>query len=211
MSDAPINARLTIPNVITSLRLLLLPPFVACVIFQASPDPPDWSRWTAFGLFLFMSVTDMFDGMVARRLRQISRLGAVLDAVADKTLLTVSLVLLFQLGAAAEAGSPVALLFLPWWVLVIALTKDVAVCIGWLILRRKFGEIRLGAGWAGKWCTAAQMVLVLTMLIWFARPGIFGPIARILFVVASTLAVATILTYGRAAIRLLRDSDSPNF
>jgi len=205
MSDTPVNARLTIPNVVTSLRLLLLPPFVAFVVLQASADPPAWSRGAAFGLFLLMCVSDMFDGLLARRLHQISRLGAILDAVADKTLLTVSLVLLYTLGVTTEGDPSHRVLTLPWWVLAFALAKDLFVCIGWLILRRRRGDVRTGPSLAGKSCTAAQMLLVLAMLLWFANPTFFGWIARALFVIASALAVATMLSYGRIGVAKLRE------
>lgn len=206
MSDASINSRLTIPNVVTSLRLLLLPPFVAAVVLQASADPPTWARGAAFGLFLFMSITDMFDGMLARKLSQISRLGAILDAVADKMLLTVSLVLLYTLGVVADTALPSRELMLPGWVLAIALAKDMSVCVGWMILRRRNRTAQIGPSWAGKCCTAAQMILVLTMLLWYMRPALFGPIARAMFLIASVLAVATMFSYGRVAIRKLHDT-----
>src|SRR3954467_15361436 len=70
---------LTVPNLLTLLRLFLVP----CFLVASFND-----RFTlAFVLFVTAAVTDIFDGMIARRFNQRSRLGAILDPAADKTML----------------------------------------------------------------------------------------------------------------------------
>lgn len=197
MSEDTINARLTIPNVITSLRLLLLPPFVACVVLQSLPEAANWPRWAAFGLFLLMSITDMFDGFLARKLHQISRLGAMLDAVADKTLLSISMLLLFLVGVRDVSATDAPVFYLPGWVFAIALGKDLYVTAGYWIVRRRTRDPRVSPGWMGKGCTTAQMLLVLAMLLWFVRPAWIEPIAHGLFYIASFLALAAVASYSR--------------
>ncbi|MCA9257004.1 MAG: CDP-alcohol phosphatidyltransferase family protein [Phycisphaerales bacterium] len=204
MSEDPINARLTIPNVVTSLRLLLLPPFVACVVLQSMQDAAAWPRWAAFALFLLMAVTDMSDGMLARRLGQISKLGAMLDAVADKTLLSVSLFLLFLLGVREGPEAAARLFRLPGWVFAAAIGKDLFVSIGYWIVRSRTRDKRVSPGWMGKGCTTAQMALVLAMLLWFVRPDVIEPIAQWLFYIATILAMATIVSYSRQGWRQWR-------
>ncbi len=207
MSDSAAHARLTIPNFITSLRLLLLPPFIASLVLQAWADPPHWSRPAAFGLFFFMSLTDLVDGLIARRLGQVSRLGALLDAIADKLLMTTSLILLHVLGVTDASEPPAPPFYAPWWVPTIAIAKDLSVTAGWTVLQRRRPGVRLGPGWVGKACTAVQMLLVLTMLLWFMRPALFEPIARGVFVIASAAAIATMVSYGRMAVRATQRHD----
>ncbi|MCB9852053.1 MAG: CDP-alcohol phosphatidyltransferase family protein [Phycisphaerales bacterium] len=204
MSEATINARLTIPNVITSLRLLLLPPFVACVVLQSMEEAAGWPKWAAFGLFLLMAVTDMFDGYLARRLGQISRLGAMLDAVADKTLLSVSMLLLFLVGVRDGPESGAHMLYLPGWVFGVAVGKDVFVTAGYWIVRSRTHDRSVSPGWMGKGCTTAQMALVLAMLLWFVRPDAIEPIARGLFYVATLLAIAASASYSQQGWRQWR-------
>lgn len=204
MSEDTINARLTIPNVITSLRLLLLPPFVGCVVLQSTIDAAPWTRWAAFGLFLLMSITDMIDGFLARRLGQISRLGAMLDAVADKTLLSVTLLLLFLIGVREGPGVESRVLYVPAWVFGVAIAKDLFVSIGYWIVRRRTHDRRVNPGWMGKGCTTAQMVLILAMLLWFARPATIEPIAHGLFYIATILAILTMASYSRQGWRQWR-------
>ncbi len=197
MSEDTFNARLTIPNVITSLRLLLLPPFVACVIFQSMPDAAGWPRWGAFGLFFVMAVTDMFDGYLARRLKQISRLGAMLDAVADKTLLFVSMLLLYVVGVRDISSEPHRIFHLPAWVFAAALGKDLFVTAGYWIVRSRTHDKRVSPGWMGKGCTTSQMLLVLAMLLWFVNPDAMEPVAIALFYIATILVMLTIASYSR--------------
>lgn len=201
MSEDTINARLTIPNVITSLRLLLLPPFVGCVVLQSMPESAPWTRWMAFGLFLLMAGTDMIDGYLARRLGQISRLGAMLDAVADKTLLLISMLLLFVFGVRDSADAGARVFYVPVWVFAVAIAKDVFVSIGYWVVRSRTHDRHVHPGWLGKGCTTAQMLLILAMLLWFVQPDAIEPIAQWLFYIATIMAVLAAVGYSRQGWR----------
>ncbi|MDF1629989.1 MAG: CDP-diacylglycerol--glycerol-3-phosphate 3-phosphatidyltransferase [Alcanivoracaceae bacterium] len=99
MSDTA--ARLTLPNLITLARLLLIPVFVA--VFYM---PYGWAPMAAAGIFLLAGLTDLLDGYLARRLNQTSRFGAFLDPVADKLMVAAALVLLVQAHATIWLAVP---------------------------------------------------------------------------------------------------------
>ncbi|MCV6591198.1 MAG: CDP-diacylglycerol--glycerol-3-phosphate 3-phosphatidyltransferase [Marinobacterium sp.] len=80
---------MTVPNILTLLRIILIPVFV--VVFYL---PFVWSGWAAGAVFALAAVTDWFDGYLARKLDQMSPFGAFLDPVADKLIVVTSLVLL---------------------------------------------------------------------------------------------------------------------
>ena len=83
---------LTWPNRITMLRLVLVAPFVMALLFSRQYEPA--ARYTALGLFVVMAASDFVDGILARRLDQRTRLGAILDPLADKAMLICATVLL---------------------------------------------------------------------------------------------------------------------
>lgn len=88
---------MTIPNILTLSRILLIPVFVVLYYFQPAYSEPAMFSWTNFWLvvsFVLLSVTDYLDGYLARRLNKISQLGAFLDPVADKLIVSTALVML---------------------------------------------------------------------------------------------------------------------
>ncbi len=99
----------TVPNQITFLRLGVLPLFLILVIY-------DEYRW-ALIVLVFVAFTDIIDGLLARALQQKSALGAYLDPIADKLLLSSSFVVLAM-------GKKIA-----WWLAVIVLSRDVLMLI----------------------------------------------------------------------------------
>ncbi len=80
-----------IPNLLTLLRIVLIPVFILVYYL-----PYGWAPWLASGIFGLAAVTDWFDGYLARRLNQSSPFGAFLDPVADKLMVAAALVLLVE-------------------------------------------------------------------------------------------------------------------
>ena len=104
------------PNRVSMIRLLLLAPFIVLVINQNDPHL-GWARHAAVAVFALMAVSDFLDGVLARRLDARTRLGAILDPLADKALIICSVVLL-SLPASAVWGYD-----LPNWVVVAVVGK----------------------------------------------------------------------------------------
>src|SRR3569832_2306479 len=96
---------MTIPTILTLLRIALIPVFVA--VFYL---PVSWANLATAAMFVVAGVTDWFDGYLARRLNQTSPLGAFLDPVADKLMVAAALVLLVQSHPTAWLAVPAVII-----------------------------------------------------------------------------------------------------
>ncbi|MCO8128678.1 CDP-alcohol phosphatidyltransferase family protein [Acidimicrobiia bacterium EGI L10123] len=128
---------LTIPNLITVIRLCTLPVFVY-LLFGAD------DRWAAGWVLFLIGSTDWLDGYLARRLGQVSNVGKVLDPVADRLLFFVGV------GSIIIDGS------VPLWFAVAVLVREAAVAIGTVSLAA-LGASRIDVTWYGKAATFALM------------------------------------------------------
>src|SRR5207247_3862604 len=142
-------------NWLTLIRILLIPVFVSLLVY----------RRPGFALVVFglAALTDLLDGWVARRWNDQSTLGAFLDPMADKLLLTASFVTLTYLKA------------LPFWIAAVVISPDVFLVVGALLVHMVGGRIRPRPTWAGK---AGAVLQVLTRPPPVDRrhsPGIPGP------------------------------------
>ena len=103
---------------ITILRILLIIPFVSCMLKINDTEYSNVMRYIAICIFLFMAISDAIDGYMARRKRQITRLGAFLDPMADKLLITSACLLLISQRAGIKEFP------LPSLVVVLIISKD---------------------------------------------------------------------------------------
>lgn len=144
------------PNRISLLRLLGVLPFVMLLLNQH-----DWpeARYYAMGIFGLMGISDYLDGYLARKTGQITRLGSILDPLADKVLITCSAILL----ATDFAHVPGARL--PSWVAVSIVGKDLWVVLGFLVIHLVTGRVKIHPTRAGKVCTAGQIIMVAGVLL----------------------------------------------
>lgn len=124
---------LTVPNLITTVRLLCVPLFLWLVL--RGPHHRDW--YPAALLLGALGATDGVDGFVARRFHQVSTLGKVLDPIADRLLLGVAAVSCIVLGA------------VPLWVGLLAVVREGLVAVGFLVVA-VLGGRRMDVVWAGK-------------------------------------------------------------
>ena len=193
--------RLTIPTILTLLRIALIP--VLAVVFYL---PWKWTSFASAAIFALASLTDWLDGWIARRYHQYSAFGAFLDPVADKLMVATALFLIVQ-------GHPTAWMAL--WAAVIV-GREIAVSA----LREWMAELgqraRVAVATVGKIKTIAQMVALLCLL-YSISPG--GPAPRpwpgdLVFHVGDwLLAGAALLTlwsgfeYLRAAWPALREGE----
>ena len=134
---------LTWANLVTVVRLLLLPVFV-WILFTTD------HRAIAAWLLAFLGATDWIDGFLARRLHQVSTVGKIIDPVADRLLVVVGL-----LSVAASSG-------VPWWFALTTLAREVIVSVLTLVLAG-LGAARIDVLWWGKVSTFALM----TAYPWF--------------------------------------------
>ncbi len=140
----------TIPNILTLLRILLIPVFV--VVFYL---PVTWAGPGAALVFAVAGLTDWLDGHLARRWEQTTNLGAFLDPVADKLMVAVALVLLVQ-------AEPTALLALPA-AIIIGREITISALREWMAELGARGKVAVSM--VGKVKTTAQMVAIFLLLV----------------------------------------------
>src|SRR5258705_13560072 len=132
-------------NWLTLLRVLLIPVFVPLLVYRG-PGP-------ALIVFAVAALTDLLDGWAARHWKDESSLGAFLDPMADKLLLTASFVTLTYLKA------------LPFWIAAVVISRDVILVFGALLIYMVGGRIYPRPTWAGKAATFFQIATVLTAML----------------------------------------------
>ncbi len=169
-------ARKQIPNYLTFARVLAVPAALAIILIN-----PLCTK-ALFWLFLAASITDFFDGYLARKWNVVTQLGTLLDPVADKLLVALLLLFLLLDGAHAALFLPIALILLR--------ELYVAGLREFLAMRR----IPLPVSQSGKWKTATQMLAILLLL---GAQGYGHPAAHILGSVL--LGIAAILAFTSAA------------
>ncbi len=200
--------RLGWPNRITIGRMLLIGPFVVCLLNQDTPGN-DWLRWAAVGVFGLMAASDFLDGLLARRLHDESDLGKFLDPLADKLLITSAVLILSMHGILAPSPEePERKIYLPNWVAVAAIGKDLIVSIGFGLLHLLTGAAKAEPRWLGKWCTMVQLVLVLALLVQPDFPAELQPLSGALALAATALAIAAALDYVRIGARQLAEAQA---
>jgi len=182
---------LTWPNRITLARLAAIPLFVILLLRMREGGA---YRSLSLGVFLAIGVLDVVDGWLARRLRQQTRLGAVIDPLADKLLLTIACVLL----AFPEVTRPDPPL--PKWLAVVAVSRDLFIVIGSLVLYVLIGRLYIHPTRLGRACTLSLTLTILTALLIGVLPvpaRVWGGRALLVLVhVTGVLAVASGLHYG---------------
>ena len=130
-----------LPNWLTILRILLIPVFVTLLVYRRAG--------LALLVFCLASLTDLLDGYIARSQGRQTRLGAFLDPMADKLLLTSGFVTLTWLKV------------IPFWITAVVLSRDAFLALGTLLVHMVGARIYPRPTWAGKAATFLQIVTVL--------------------------------------------------
>jgi len=179
---------LTIPNILTLVRLIAVPVFIFASLR---------GHYTlALGLFVGAAVTDFFDGMIARRFNQRSRLGAVLDPAADKTIMVCG-----YLFYTLRDGLPVVRI--PVWLTFTVFMRDFLIIGFAYLLYTRLHVKRFPPSWLGKTSTLIQAFTLGTAIAVNAfLPGLLS-MAELLFRVAAVTTLVSGWDYMRRAESML--------
>jgi len=120
-------SNMTFANKITICRIIVVPFFIATVLYY-SPEF-ELLRWVALGLFLFAVISDVIDGYIARTRNQKTTAGAILDPLADKLLLISAFTCLYFKPEIASSS-----LKLPIWFVVAVISRDIILLLGAMII-----------------------------------------------------------------------------
>jgi cardiolipin synthase len=130
----------TVPNMITLVRIILIPAFVIALMNQRYEY--------ALAFFVVAALSDMLDGMVARLIKQKTRLGAFLDAFADKALLITAFITMAAYGWFSE------------WFVICLISRDLVITLGWVALTVMAQDRKVGTITSGKIAIALQLILI---------------------------------------------------
>jgi cardiolipin synthase len=190
---------LALPNLLTYGRCVAVPLVAACLFWSDILEGGIWLRWVALALYIVAAITDFFDGYLARVWSQQSAIGRMLDPIADKLLVSTSLLMLASDGTIRGWSL---------WAAIVILCREILVSG----LREFLAELRVSVPVTrlAKWKTTAQLVAVAVLLAGPAAdklvPGItlFG---LILLWIAALLTLYTGWDYFRAGARHLIEDE----
>ena len=165
---------MNIANKISLFRLLSVPFFIAC-LYYSSERP--FLRIFALGIFILAVLSDAIDGYIARKTKQKSQAGLVLDPLADKILLLSAFVFLYVLHD------------IPFWALLIVITRDVLILLGCVVIYLVKQNFNLYPSQWGKWTTTFQMLSVFAYLVNLSFAHIILWIAAFCTVISGALYV----------------------
>ena len=188
---------LALPNLLTYGRIAAVPVVVACMYWSGILDGGLWARWVALAVFIAAAITDVLDGYLARSWGQQSALGRMLDPIADKLLVSASLLML----AAVDTIRGWSLL-----AAVVILCREILVSG----LREYLAELRVSVPVTrlAKWKTTAQLVAVGFLLAGEAGDEILPVTTNIGLTLLWLSALVTLYTgwdYFRAGLRHVID------
>jgi cardiolipin synthase len=151
--------KFTLANEITMLRLILIWPFIYCMLNTGSEPNGRIFRYAAFVIFLIMAISDYLDGYFARLKHEISPLGTFLDPLADKLLMLTSCILL------ASEKTAIVDFRLPPVIVVLIIGKDILLLMGLVIVYLNINKVYIVPVHAGKLSTFVQLFMVAAILL----------------------------------------------
>ena len=178
---------LTIANQLTILRIVCIPVFIILLVYNRL----GWALVT----FCVAAVTDGLDGIIARHFQQKTSLGAILDPIADKLLMSTSIVVL----SLPQMGFPNPI---PIWLLLIVIFRDVFILLGGLAFMLTYGFRVFPPSVAGKANTVFQFLTVFGVLL-YNWTGVQEGGLYFLFILTGLLTVVSGFQYLAMGRRLL--------
>ena len=192
-------------NRITIIRILLIVPFVICMLKDNDPSIGKLMRYIALVLFFVMAFSDAYDGYVARKKNQITKLGSFLDPMADKILMACACVLL------SVEKTDVHGFQLPPTVVVLIIGKDMFLLLGFLILYFLTLQVKIFPAYIGRIATVLQLSMVAAILmapeVSKALPGWIWFVKFLWWSSAATAIIATLI-YIRAGTRYIEQFEN---
>jgi cardiolipin synthase len=180
---------INVPNILTVLRILVTPLFVILLIRGL--------HGYALLVFILAGVSDGLDGLIARALDQRSELGAILDPIADKLLLTAAFV---TMGILQD---------IPGWLVVVVISRDVLIVTGIAVLAFTRIPFTIRPSLISKWTTAAQVVTIAFSLL-DLQAAWAGTALHSLYWATATMTVLSGLHYTYVGLHILQSGFGNN-
>jgi len=173
---------MNLPNKLTILRTILIPFFLIAMLWDAVP----YGNWIALAIFAVASVTDMLDGMIARKYNLVTNFGKFMDPLADKLLVCSAMIAFVELGR------------IPCWIVIVIIAREFIIS-GFRLVAADNGIV-IAAGIWGKIKTAEQMVMLCILIADFgsafpAASSVIGIIEDVLIYAALILTLISLFDY----------------
>lgn len=168
---------MNLPNKLTLFRIILIPFFV---FFLFTGCVGEAGKYIALGIFAVASLTDLFDGKIARKYNLVTNFGKFMDPIADKLLVSSALI------------SFVGLNRLPAWIVIILIAREFIIS-GFRLVASDAGIV-LAASWWGKFKTAFQMIMCILLII-NIQNNVFTVINNVFIYISLALSVISLADY----------------
>jgi len=190
----------TVPNMLTIFRMVLIPVFVTLVFYQRF--------LLALAAFVVAGITDGLDGLLARRFDQRSQLGTVLDPIADKLMLVTAFVVL---SMRSVFPPPVPNhLPIPFWVTIAVISRDVFIVVGAAAINIMTGFRGFRPSWLGKVNTTVQIIAIAIIMFAASVPYGTGYYLPTLYAIVFALVLLSGAHYVFFASKLLNEDRNPS-
>lgn len=167
---------MNLPNKLTILRVIMIPFFVAALLYDGGADQN--MRYVAAALFIIASLTDMLDGKIARKYNLVTNFGKFMDPLADKLLVCSALICMIELRE------------LPAWMVIIIISREFIIS-GFRLVASDNGVVIAASYW-GKFKTTFQMIGVVLLI--FNIPAL-STLTTIIVWIALALTVISLVDY----------------
>ena len=168
---------MNLPNKLTIFRVVLIPFFV---FFMLAPNMTGVNNYIAVAIFIIASLTDFFDGKIARKYHLVTNFGKFMDPLADKLLVCSAMICLVQTGKLAA------------WIVVIIIAREFIIS-GVRLIASDNGVVIAASYW-GKFKTTFQMLMVIVLILDIQMP-FFEILGVVLTYVALILTVISLIDY----------------
>ena len=167
---------MNLPNKLTVLRVILIPFFVAAVLFDEGDS--QMFRYLAASIFIVASLTDLLDGKIARKYNLVTNFGKFMDPLADKLLVSAALVCLVELEQ------------LPAWMVIVIVSREFIIS-GFRLVAAEQGIVIAASYW-GKFKTTFQMIAIILMIV---DLKVLNPVTWLCTWIALILTVISLVDY----------------
>ena len=164
------------PNKLTVARMIIVP---FLVVFLLTGWGGDANRYISLALFVVASVTDWFDGYLARKNNLVTNFGKFMDPLADKLLVCSAMICMIELNR------------LPAWFVIIIIGREFIIS-GFRLIAAENGIV-IAANYWGKFKTASQMIMIILLILHFN--GIFVTLEQLFIWLSLALTVISLITY----------------
>ena len=176
---------MNLPNKLTVMRVILIPFFVAALLYDNGSSQT--MRIVANVIFIVASLTDLFDGKIARKYNLVTNFGKFMDPLADKMLVCSAMICFIPLGKLTA-----------WYVIIIIAREFI---ISGFRLVASDNNVVIAASYWGKFKTVSQMFMIILLIADLG--GVFNTIAAILVWVSLALTVISLVDYIGKNIQVL--------